>query len=129
MQFEVEQLKKTVYMRHRHFLPRKHPYRNMDKRFDGTRKKALPPRYFSEEDVHNQVKNINVILSKRNQSSKDDEQLGMWSKKSILFELEYWEKLDIHHSIGNMDVKKNICDSLIGTLLQMKGKGKDHENA
>jgi hypothetical protein len=28
-----------------------------------------------------------------------------------------------------MHIKKNICESLIGTLLQMKGKGKDHENA
>jgi hypothetical protein len=81
--------KKIVYMRHRRFLPRKHPYRNMDKQFDGTREKALPPRHFSGEDVHNQVKNINVVLGKRNQSSKDDEQLGMWNKKSILFKLEY----------------------------------------
>ena len=63
----------------------------MDKQFDGTREKALPPRYFSGEDVHNQVKNINVVLDKRNQSSKDDELLGMWNKKSILFELEYWK--------------------------------------
>ena len=27
-----------------------------------------------------------------------------------------------------MHVKKNICESLIDTLLQIKGKGKDHEN-
>ena len=39
------------------------------------------------------------------------------------------EKLDVRHSIDNMHVKKNICESLIGTLLQMKGKGKDHESA
>ena len=53
----------------------------------------------------------------------------MWNKKSILFELEYWKKLDVRHSINNMHVKKNICESLIGTLLQMKGKGMDHGNA
>jgi hypothetical protein len=53
----------------------------------------------------------------------------MWNKKSILFELEYWEKLDVCHSIDNMHVKKNIYVSLIGTLLQMKGKGNDYENA
>ena len=57
--------KKTVYMRHRRFLPRKHQYLNMDKQFDGTREKALPPRHFSRDDVHNQVKNINVVLGKR----------------------------------------------------------------
>ena len=53
----------------------------------------------------------------------------MWNKKLILFELEYWEKLGVLHSIDNMHVNKNICESFIGTLLQMKGKRKDNESA
>ena len=28
-----------------------------------------------------------------------------------------------------MHTKKNVCESLCGTLLQQRGKGKDHENA
>ena len=28
-----------------------------------------------------------------------------------------------------MYLKKNICESLIGTIMNMKGKGKDHKNA
>jgi len=28
-----------------------------------------------------------------------------------------------------MHIKKNVCESLCGTLLQQRGKGKDHENA
>ena len=79
----------------------------------------LPPRHFSREES---VKDINIFLGKRKQSSKDDEQLGMWNKKLILFELEYWEKSYVRHPIDNMHIKKNICESLIGTLLQMKGK-------
>jgi hypothetical protein len=43
---------------------------------------------------------------------------GIWNKKSILWELEYWELLDVRHSIDNMHVKKNVCESIYGTLLQ-----------
>ena len=28
-----------------------------------------------------------------------------------------------------MHIKKNVCESMCGTLLQQRGKGKDHENA
>ena len=33
------------------------------------------------------------------------------------------------HSIDNMHIKKNVCESRCGTLLQQRGKGKYHENA
>jgi hypothetical protein len=41
---------------------------------------------------------------------KNDEE-GMWNKKSILRELEYWAMLDERHSIDNMHVKKSACES------------------
>jgi hypothetical protein len=37
--------------------------------------------------------------------------------------------LDVHHSIDNMHVKKNVCEATCGTLLQQKSKEKDHKNA
>jgi hypothetical protein len=37
--------------------------------------------------------------------------------------------LDVHHSIDNMHVKKNVCEATCGTLLQQKCEGKDHKNA
>jgi len=33
------------------------------------------------------------------------------------------------HSIDTMHLKKNICESLVGTIMNTKGKGKDRENA
>ena len=36
---------KIVYMRHRRFLPKDHPYRRNRKDFDETIKKCLPPKY------------------------------------------------------------------------------------
>ena len=37
--------------------------------------------------------------------------------------------MDVRHSIDTMHIKKNVCESMCGTLLQQRGKGKDHENA
>jgi len=54
---------------------------------------------------------------------------NIWKKKSIFFELPYWSKLDVRHCIDVMHVEKNVCDSIIGTLLNIKGKTKDAINA
>jgi len=40
-------------------------------------------------------------------------------KKSIFFDLPYWSKLEVRHCIDVMLVEKNVCDSLIGTLLNI----------
>jgi hypothetical protein len=83
--------------------------------------------------VHLKVKDIKTIkelpkltektLGKRKKLD-GEEQEGMWNKKSILWELEYWPMLDVHHSIDNMHVKKNVCEATYGPLLQQKSRGK-----
>ena len=117
-----------VYMGHRRYLPLKHPLRKMKHLFDGMTEKRLPPRHNSGKEVYDQVKNINVVLGKRKRSPPNDEN-GVWHKKSILWELPYWSELDVRHSIDVMHVEKNVCESLLGTLLNMPGKSKDHKNA
>jgi hypothetical protein len=59
-------------------------------------------------------------LGKRKKLDGEEEEKGMWKKKSILWELEYWSMLDVRHSIDNMHVKKNVCEATSGTLLQQK---------
>jgi hypothetical protein len=39
------------------------------------------------------------------------------------------EDLDVRHSIDVRHVKKNMCESLLGTLLNMNGKTRDHGHA
>jgi len=46
-------------------------------------------------------------------------------KKSIFFDLPYKSDHHVRHCIDVMNVEKNVCDSLIGTLLNIKGKSKD----
>jgi hypothetical protein len=60
-------------------------------------------------------------LGKRKKRDGEEEE-GMWNKKLFLWELEYWPILDVHHSIDNMHVKKNVCEATCGTLLQQKSK-------
>ena len=52
-----------------------------------------------------------------------------WSKKSIFFELEYWKHLSLRHNLDVMHIEKNVCDSVLGTLLSIEGKSKDTEKA
>ncbi|XP_060968686.1 uncharacterized protein LOC133036192 [Cannabis sativa] len=51
-----------------------------------------------------------------------------WRKKSIFYELEYWCTNTLKHNIDVMHVEKNVCDSLLGTILD-NDKSKDTTNA
>ncbi|KAL6276900.1 hypothetical protein ACE6H2_020501 [Prunus campanulata] len=48
-----------------------------------------------------------------------------WKKKSKFFDLEYWKYLPVRHALDVMHIEKNVCDSIIGTLLEIPGKNKD----
>jgi len=54
---------------------------------------------------------------------------NIWKKKSIFFDLSYWSSLEVRHCIDVMHVEKNVCDSLIGKLLNINRKTKDGLNA
>jgi hypothetical protein len=107
----------------------------MKQQFDGTMERASTPRDFDGEYVYSHVKDIEVTFGKkkklhrkreRNERTEDNK---MWKKKSILWELPYWKELTVRHSIDVMHIKKNVCESLLGTLMNAKGKTKDHEQA
>ncbi|WVZ05831.1 hypothetical protein V8G54_019177 [Vigna mungo] len=113
---------KTVYTRHRKFLPCNHPYRRLKKAFNGSVEDEVVCRPRNGEEVYNEVKNIDIVFGKhrKNTSAKQ-----VWKKRSIFSNLPYWSILDVRHCIDVMHVEKNVCDSVIGTLLNVKGKTKD----
>ena len=69
------------------------------------------------------VKNICNIYGKT--QKKDGAPKNIWKKRSIFFDLPYWCNLDVRHCLDVMHVEKNVCDSLVGTLFNIKGKTKD----
>jgi hypothetical protein len=129
--------KKYLFMGHCRFLRKKHPYRPMDCQFNGEKDNRETSLHLTRDLVHLKVKDIKTIeelpkltektLGKRKKRDGEEEK-GMWNKKSILWELEYWQMLNVRHSIGNMHIKKNVCEATCGTLLQQKSNGKDHKN-
>ena len=50
-------------------------------------------------------------------------------EEKYFFELLYWSRLLLHHELDVMHIEKNICDNLIGTLLNIEEKIKDTANA
>jgi hypothetical protein len=101
----------------------------MKDQFNGNTMKRRPPPHLIGHEVYEMVKNVHVILGKRKRTAKNNKEDGMWKKQSIFWELQYWKDLDIRHSIDVMHVKKNVCESLVGTLLNTNRKTRDHGHA
>ncbi|XP_020258143.1 uncharacterized protein LOC109834511 [Asparagus officinalis] len=55
-------------------------------------------------------------------------ELTRWKKRSIFFSLPYWKELVLRHNLDVMHIEKNICESIISTMLH-SGKSKDGINA
>jgi hypothetical protein len=43
--------------------------------------------------------------------------------------LPYWKDLLLPYNLDVMHIEKNICENIIGTLLEILGKTKDTDNA
>ncbi|XP_074369118.1 uncharacterized protein LOC141709581 [Apium graveolens] len=100
--------RKTVVMSHRRWLPRHHPYIKQKTAFDNTVEKDVAPIPLTGE--------------------QKGEARPVWKKVSIFFQLEYWKFLPVRHVLDVMHIKKNICEALLGTLLNIPRKTKDGES-
>ncbi|KAI5334540.1 hypothetical protein L3X38_024673 [Prunus dulcis] len=101
---------KFCYIGHRKWLPINHPYRRQRAAFNGKPEYGIPPEPLTGEEVLHMVENGDRVC---------------WKKKSIFFDLEYWKYLPVRHALDVMHIEKNVCDSIIGTLLEIPGKNKD----
>ena len=124
----LKKSRKMVYMGHRRWLPLRHAFRRKKKIFNGKRELQPAPKDLSGDEVHNMVKDISNEFGKKRKRSKTKEK-GMWKKKSIFWRLPYWKDLDVRHCIDLMHVEKNVCESLVGLMLNIPGKTKDGLNA
>ncbi|KAI5349930.1 hypothetical protein L3X38_002821 [Prunus dulcis] len=78
--------------------------------FNGKPEYGIPPEPLTGEEVLHMVENGDRVC---------------WKKKSIFFDLEYWKYLPVRHALDVMHIEKNVCDSIIGTLLEIPGKNID----
>ncbi|XP_019173902.1 PREDICTED: uncharacterized protein LOC109169475 [Ipomoea nil] len=71
--------------------------------------------------VYGRVKNVDVAFGKMCKTT----QKTLWKKRSIFWDLPYLKHLAVRHCLDVMHIEKNVCDSIIGTLLNIQGKTKD----
>ncbi|KAL0553710.1 hypothetical protein IC582_007613 [Cucumis melo] len=117
---------KISFMGHRRYLPSDHIWCR-SRQHDGKPERRPPPIVMSGDEILEQINSINFpVLSKHPlKTNKKRKRTINWNKKSIFFELPYWSKLLLRHKLDVMHIEKNVCDNLLGTLLNIDGKTKD----
>lgn len=85
-------------MGHRRFLPHNHPYRQKKSWFDGTQEDQDRPRPMTSNVAFQAVKNLKNDFGKKDRKlkrKKPSMNSTPWKKKSIFFDLPYWDVSDL----------------------------------
>jgi hypothetical protein len=125
--------RKHCYMASRRFLPLDHIWRQNMVSFNNMVETREAPVPLTGAQVLEQYESFEQVrfgkTSTKKRKHDDDDRWHNWRKKSIFFELPYWSSLLIRHNLDVMHIEKNICESILGTLLELEGKCKDGEKA
>ncbi|XP_042988732.1 uncharacterized protein LOC122316266 [Carya illinoinensis] len=122
--------RKHCYIGHHHFLPSMHAWREKKAAFNGCEDHRLPPPDLVGYDVLHQLEQIgNIEFGKGSQKRKRTPSELNWTKQSIFFHLPYWSMLPLRHNLDVMHIEENICDNVLGTVMDIEGKTKDTANA
>lgn len=79
-------------MGHRRFLAPNHPFRSKRSWFDGKHEWGEKPRIMHGSEILNEIKNVKNDWGKDPKRKKRKrESCDMWKKRSIFFDLPYWE--------------------------------------
>ncbi|KAG8381923.1 hypothetical protein BUALT_Bualt05G0023200 [Buddleja alternifolia] len=128
--FRLKNGKKISYMDHRRFLKPHHKWRSLKSAFDGQKENRDKPVPLTGDDVLEQLSYVRPVSFGKTQPKKRkrDSELN-WKKCSIFFRLSYWRTLKLRHNLDVMHIEKNVCDNILGTLLDIDGKTKDNIRA
>ncbi|XP_038679433.1 uncharacterized protein LOC119980710 [Tripterygium wilfordii] len=119
---------KWCYLGHRRWLDNSHKFRYDTTTFDGNCEFRSSSPLLSGNDIINQIGDVNVISGKKRRKAETSNR-NQWKKHSIFFSLPYWKDIMVRHNLDVMHIEKNVCDNIIGTLLNIDGKSKDHLKA
>ena len=124
---------KIGYLGHHRFLPTTHAWQR-SLAFDGNRENRDAPAEFSTKEVLEQLEKVKDVRPGKHPASNKrkrgkDSGPQIFSRKVGLWKLPYWKDLLLPHNLDVMHIEKNICDSILATLLKLEGKTKDTVNA
>ncbi|XP_050125656.1 uncharacterized protein LOC126602863 [Malus sylvestris] len=127
--------RKISYLGHRRFLPVDHRFRRQTTSFNGRREHRSAPRQWTGLQCLEELSTLRFTFGKpkndasvgqrRKRTESSTSSKSQWKKKSIFYELPYWRHLLIRHNLDVMHIEKNICDNVVGTLLDIDKKSKD----
>ncbi|KAI5333562.1 hypothetical protein L3X38_023694 [Prunus dulcis] len=100
-------------------------WREKDKEFDGNTERRLRPREWSGDEILEQLNRLDFAPFEKIISRTRPSTHMSWTHKPMFFELPYWSKLKLRHNLDVMHVEKNVFDTLVGTIIDIKGKTKD----
>uniref|UniRef100_M1D484 TNP2-like transposon protein n=1 Tax=Solanum tuberosum TaxID=4113 RepID=M1D484_SOLTU len=124
--------RKFSYMGARRFLSSNHTWWSNKRDFYGKVERRSAPEILSGKDVLNQLLTLEDMKfgkTPKKRKYKKSKGIHNWRNKSIFFKLPYWKNNLIRHNLDVMHIEKNVCDNIIGTLLDIEGKTKDNLNA
>ena len=127
-------LSKIYYIGHRRFLAKDKPHPRKYQRhvFNAKHENRDAPKRLTADELQVELEKVRHITpgnhpdngSGKRRRGRAEERL-LFTRRSTLWDLEYWKDLDLRHNLDVMHIEKNICDSIIGTLLNIEGKTKD----
>ncbi|XP_056690171.1 uncharacterized protein [Spinacia oleracea] len=132
---------KICYCSYRKWLPADHPYRRQGEKFCekfGTNELGEAPSRPSGTDILRQQEKVEYVYGKskappkkrqRGHTDNNDvqDEIVFGTKRSIFFDLVYWEHNLLRHNLDVMHIEKNVSENLLGTLLSMD-KSRDNRD-
>jgi hypothetical protein len=126
---------KLGYFGHYRFLPKGHRLRRNNE-YAGLFESNEAPESFSAEELLAELEKVKDVrpgkkqeCGKRKRSDFEGGHVRIWSRRGGLWKLPYWPTLKLRHNLDVMHIEKNICEYLIGTILNIPGKTKDTTKA
>src|SRR5664279_5060395 len=121
---------KTVYMGHRRWLEDPDDvWRSRGDLFNGKDETRGPPRKRSGFEIDKLLKDWKECPASGKKRKTPEPLLKVWKTRYVFWDLSYWPILDTPHSLDVMHITKNVCESFLGTLLNMLEKTKDGPKA
>ncbi|XP_056688501.1 uncharacterized protein [Spinacia oleracea] len=124
---------KICYCSYRKWLPSDHPYRIQGDKFCekyGTNERGKAPSRPSGTDILSEQEKVEYVYGKskapqkkRQRGDNDNNDVqhesAFGTKRSIFFDLVYWEHNLLRHNLDVMHIEKNVSENILGTLLSM----------